>query len=582
MVRRPLVCAATAALTLALTAAAAVAAPVITRAAGANAAAIQSAVDGFRGDLGALNTAPGSAPAGRREINWDGVADGPAANLPFDFFNATVPRGVLLTNTSGAEASTQVSLSDASTNQRFRNINGNYPALFRTFSAERLFTSSSRPLDVVFRVPGSLAAATTNGFGVVFTSVSLSNSTFVQFFDVDGRDLGSYFAPTGTLSFLGVRFDGGERVGLVRIQAGNQALAAGENDLPGRDVVATDDFVYGEPQPAPPSGESFESGLGGFRAESLAGPDPTWNTVQTDAHGGSGAAFVPSPGRVTDMTLTSTPVAIRTGGPSALTFFQRVSTENTFDGGLVEISADDGATWQRPAPSQYSENPPTVRITNGFRNPLAADTGEALAFSGSSNGWQRTILDLTPFAGRTIRYRFRLGSDSSVGARGWWIDDVSVTTPPVPPLTPGGGGGGGGGGRPGGGGGGSTPPPAATLTALSVSPSAFAVNRRGRIRFTLSAAGTVRFTLARVVRGRRVRGSCRVPAPRRGRPCTKTVTLGSFTAAGGAGANSLAFPARVGGRGVIPGTYRLTARLGTGSRSATVTVRRAARRSGRR
>ena len=58
----------------------AIAGPVVREATGANAAAIQAAVDQFRNDLGNPNNgnAAGSQAGGRREINWDG--GGAAAN----------------------------------------------------------------------------------------------------------------------------------------------------------------------------------------------------------------------------------------------------------------------------------------------------------------------------------------------------------------------------------------------------------------------------------------------------------------------------------------------------------------------
>ena len=52
----------------------------VQQAAGTSAAAIQSAVDAYRADLGALNpSVAGSFGSGRREINWDGVPDAFAA-----------------------------------------------------------------------------------------------------------------------------------------------------------------------------------------------------------------------------------------------------------------------------------------------------------------------------------------------------------------------------------------------------------------------------------------------------------------------------------------------------------------------
>ena len=52
----------------------------------------------------------------------------------------------------------------------------------------------------------------------------------------------------GSQSFLGVGFDAGERVFLVRIISGNRNPKS-----PARDVVIMDDFIYAEPQACRPS-----------------------------------------------------------------------------------------------------------------------------------------------------------------------------------------------------------------------------------------------------------------------------------------------------------------------------------------
>lgn len=221
-------------------------------ASGANAAAIQSTVDSFRTALGTLNpNVVGSFGSGRREINWDGVPDAFSApnNLPANFFNVNSPRGVVFsTPGTGIQVSANAS-NPTSTPIEFGNINPTYPDIFTTFSPQRLFTAlGSNVVAVNFFVPGSNVIAFTNGFGVVFTDVDLANTTSIQFFDINGNSLGTFFAPTSNngLSFLGVVFNAGERVGSVRITNGNSAL--GPNDSPPTtDVVAMDDFIYGEP-----------------------------------------------------------------------------------------------------------------------------------------------------------------------------------------------------------------------------------------------------------------------------------------------------------------------------------------------
>ena len=230
---------------------AASAAPVLFSAQGSAPADITATVSAFRGALGALNVnVAGSFGSGRREINWDGVPDALATpnNLPANFFNTNSPRGVVF-STPGSGFQVSASSSSA-TPLEFGNLNLTYSSLFQPFSPQRLFTAlGSNLTDVDFFVPGSTTTASVSAFGAVFTDVDLPNVTSLQFFDLSNQSLGSFFvsAATGneTLSFLGVRFDAGERIGRVRITAGNAAL--GGNEGGGVDLVVMDDFIYAEP-----------------------------------------------------------------------------------------------------------------------------------------------------------------------------------------------------------------------------------------------------------------------------------------------------------------------------------------------
>jgi hypothetical protein len=224
----------------------------VQQAAGTSAAAIQAAVDAYRADLGALNPNPNPAvsfPSGRREINWDAVPDALSSPnaIPADFFNVNSPRGVVFdTPGSGFQVSGK-----APAPIEFDNINPTYSSLFATFSPPRLFTAlDSTVTNVRFFVPGSSTPATTSGFGSVFTSVGRPGQTRVTYYDEHNRRMGRFDVPAspgnGSLSFLGVRFLDDE-VARVKIRSGNTAL--GPNEKRGRDVVAMDDFIYGEPTP---------------------------------------------------------------------------------------------------------------------------------------------------------------------------------------------------------------------------------------------------------------------------------------------------------------------------------------------
>lgn len=262
---------------------------------GVNAAGLQPTVDAFRTALGTLNAnVAGSFPSGRREINWDGVPDASSAPnlLPANFFNVNSPRGVVF-STPGTGF--QVSATAASgTPVEFGNINVLYPNIFQTFSPQRLFTAlGSNILDINFFVPGSTTPATTSGFGAVFTDVDLASTTSIQFFDATDNSLGTFFVPalpgSENLSFLGVLFNAGERVGRVRITSGNAAL--GPNETSVTDLVVMDDFIYAEPQGA-------------------VTPTPTATQTSTST---------PTPTVTATATVTSTPTSTPTvvggGGP---------------------------------------------------------------------------------------------------------------------------------------------------------------------------------------------------------------------------------------------------------------------------
>lgn len=100
------------------------------------------------------------------------------------------------------------------------------------------------------------------------------------------------------------------------------------------------------------------------------------------------------------------------------------------------------------------------------------------------------------------------------------------------------------------------------LTLLKVAPGIFRAAKGTRISFTLSEAATVTFKVDRVLPGVRKGRRCvaRTARLRRGRACTRYVPVkGTLVEAATAGGNSLGFDAKLGGRTLVPGAYRLSA-----------------------
>ena len=133
------------------------------------------------------------------------------------------------------------------------------------------------------------------------------------------------------------------------------------------------------------------------------------------------------------------------------------------------------------------------------------------------------------------------------------------------------------------------PPPRADttrprLTKPSMTRKSFKVGARSAFKFTLSEVATVKVGIGRATTGRRFKGSCRRATRKlRKRPrCTRYVSVGSLTRRNmSAGAHSISFSGRVGGRALKPGAYKVTFRATdpTGNRShATTTSFRILRR----
>jgi len=236
------------ALPLVVTAPSSNASAVVFSASGANAAAIQTTVDSFRTSLGVNNGTGGFYATGRREIGWDDVPDSSAAPnaLPGTYFNLGAPRGAVF-STPGTGF--QVSASNSTgTPVRFGNLNPLYTTTFITFSAERLFTPlGANIFDVTFFMPGTNTPAFVSSFGVVFCDVDAAATT-IQFFDTNGLSLGSFAAPAfdGGLSFLGIHYNAGERIGRARVTLGNTVIGPADGGA-ATDVVVADDLIYGEP-----------------------------------------------------------------------------------------------------------------------------------------------------------------------------------------------------------------------------------------------------------------------------------------------------------------------------------------------
>jgi hypothetical protein len=141
------------------------------------------------------------------------------------------------------------------------------------------------------------------------------------------------------------------------------------------------------------------------------GTGTTWNTT-TAQYNSAPSSFSESPsgsyGNGADISMTLTNALNVASYPAVfLSFYHRYATEATYDYCMVEVSSNNGNTWQTV--TEYHSSFPT---------------------------WTQQTLDITRFANRSsqMKVRFRLVSDAGVTADGWYVDDIVITAYCSSPL----------------------------------------------------------------------------------------------------------------------------------------------------
>lgn len=168
-----------------------------------------------------------------------------------------------------------------------------------------------------------------------------------------------------------------------------------------------------------------------------AGTTSRWSIVASDSASPSHAWHVSGEDPIKDQVLELVRAVPVTSG-AAFSFEHRFDTETGFDGGVLEYSVNSGLDWYdilkgdgNSVPfntSRFVTGGYTVTLSDCCGNPLATRA----AWSGDNDGWQKTTVDLSDFSGHEVLIRFRMGTDSRLGAPGWWIDDLAFRSSNCP------------------------------------------------------------------------------------------------------------------------------------------------------
>jgi hypothetical protein len=196
----------------------------------------------------------------------------------------------------------------------------------------------------------------------------------------------------------------------------------------------------------------------GWAATNVQGPPPLWVTSNSGVPSPAAdtlpnAAFVDDPGVISDKLLDFGMITIFEACCPVLTFRHNFNLEASeqdpnlgFDGGVLEISVDQGQTYQDILDAGGTF------IMGGYNRIVSTDRGSPIAgrlcWSGNSNGFITTVVGLPGIIPGGL-LRWRMASDNSGSGEGWRVDTVDVTwcqggpsctpTPPpsaTPTLTP--------------------------------------------------------------------------------------------------------------------------------------------------
>lgn len=157
--------------------------------------------------------------------------------------------------------------------------------------------------------------------------------------------------------------------------------------------------------------DNMEGGANGWTSVAYSGSD-LWHQTTADASspikswraGDDLLNNYANGARVNDALISPSIDLSAATGPVTLLFAEQYVTEQGWDYCMVAASTDGGSSW----------------------NELRGNYGSAP--SGSSDGWQITSLDLSPYAGSSVllRFYFDTGDEKYNDFPGWFVDDVVV------------------------------------------------------------------------------------------------------------------------------------------------------------
>jgi hypothetical protein len=171
--------------------------------------------------------------------------------------------------------------------------------------------------------------------------------------------------------------------------------------------------------------ENFETGTDGWTIRKLSGLS-AWGLSGENARKGLVSLWADDSYEKIDAYAATKGIILPVGSKPYLHFshtfkFETVNT-SYFDGGVLEYSINNGRTWIDASALFSAGKGYAGKLVSGYGNPLQGRS----AFVGDSHGFVDSRYNLSSFAGKIIRFRWRIGTDTAGSVLGWYVDNVRV------------------------------------------------------------------------------------------------------------------------------------------------------------
>ena len=144
----------------------------------------------------------------------------------------------------------------------------------------------------------------------------------------------------------------------------------------------------------------------------------SWGTTGSSSHSPS-HSFTDSPvgnyPNNANMWLKSQLIDLTSASGATLSYWTHWEIEDKWDFGVVEISTDNGATWQHLIAPHMDEASGNGTQQTGLHG-----------YDGTQAAWVYEEIDLAAYTGHSVYLRFRLMSDGSINKDGWYLDDIRI------------------------------------------------------------------------------------------------------------------------------------------------------------